>query len=270
MAKPMARDVASFDPTNRFTSRATDYVRYRPRYPQAIVETLRTETGLLPHHVIADIGSGTGFSAEMFLQNGNPVFGVEPNAAMRAAGEALLSPYPHFTSMAGTAEATTLPDNSVDYVIAGQALHWFDLPRAHAEFARILRPPGWVALFWNTHRPDLSPFMDAYEALLHVASFDYAQVTREHVTEHDLGALFANGRFTCRTFPYAQRFDFDGLVGRTFSSSYAPPANDPRAAELKRALRDLFARFEQAGAVQYDYMTELYFGLIAAGPNAPD
>jgi SAM-dependent methyltransferase len=265
----MPRNVADFDPTNRFTPRVADYVRFRPRYPAALLETLRSETGLTSAHVIADIGSGTGFSTEMFLANGNTVYGVEPNTAMRAAGEAYLEGRPRFTSIAGSAEATTLADASVDYIIAGQAFHWFDLARARAEFARILRTPGWLALFWNSHSKALSPFMAAYEALMLASSRDYTNVRHDRLTDADFGLLFAGGHHTYVTFPYSQSLDQEALLGRTFSSSYAPLPDEPRSVELRRALNDLFARFEQDGHVQYDYLTELYFGRIARSANTP-
>src|SRR5579885_3110804 len=130
------------DPTRRFSDRVENYVRYRPHYPDGVLDVLRTETGLTPTAVVADVGSGTGISAKLFLRNGNLVLGVEPNREMREAAERLLSDYPHFTSVAGTAEATTLPDRSVDYAVAAQAFHWFDHDRARHEFARILHPGG--------------------------------------------------------------------------------------------------------------------------------
>src|SRR5690349_16869253 len=130
------------DPIGRFSDRVENYVKARPGYPPAILPFLVAECGLTPESVIADIGSGTGLLAELWLKHGNRVFGVEPNAAMRAAGERRLADYPRFTSVAATAEATTLPAGSVDFVTAGQAFHWFDGPAAAREFARILRPAG--------------------------------------------------------------------------------------------------------------------------------
>ncbi len=259
----MARNVDSFDPTNRFTNRVADYVRYRPRYPAALLEVLREETGLTPAHVIADIGSGTGFSAELFLQNGNPVFGVEPNAAMRAAGDEVLNGYSHFTSIAGRAEATALPAASVDCIIAGQAMHWFDLPATRTEFARVARPDCRLAIFWNTHRAGLSLFMQDYEDLLHSTSHDYAQVSHDRLADAERSALFDAGEFTYRTFPYSQRLDRTALVGRTLSSSYAPPAGTQAAAALSGALDLIFDRYQQNCTIQYHYITELYFGRVA-------
>src|SRR4051812_35209407 len=114
------------DTVERFSNRVANYVKYRPGYPPEILEIFRDEMNLTGDSVVADIGSGTGISARVFLENGNPVFGVEPNAAMRAAAKEFLKSFPQFESVEGTAEATNLPDRSVDLVIAAQAFHWFD------------------------------------------------------------------------------------------------------------------------------------------------
>src|SRR5580658_2729625 len=112
--------------TSRFSDRVDNYVRYRPGYPAEALQILKTECGLAPHHAIADIASGTGIWTRTLLENGNSVFAVEPNTEMRQAGERLLAGFPKFTSIAGTAETTSLVDASVDFVTAAQAAHWFD------------------------------------------------------------------------------------------------------------------------------------------------
>ncbi len=116
------------DAKQRFSNRVADYVRYRPGYPAEILPLLKTWTNLRAEHTVADIGSGTGLLSKLFLDFGNRVLGVEPNAEMRAAGEEFLGSYPNFKSIAGSAEATTLPSDSVDFVAAGQAFHWFQMP----------------------------------------------------------------------------------------------------------------------------------------------
>jgi len=117
------------DATQRFTNRVENYTRYRPHYPAQILDSLKVDCGLTAQSIIADVGSGTGFLAELFLAQGNRVFGVEPNREMREAGERLLRAYPKFNSIGTTAEATALPDSSIDFVTAGQAFHWFDRGR---------------------------------------------------------------------------------------------------------------------------------------------
>src|SRR5260370_38153232 len=150
------------DAKQRFSNRVADYVRYRPSYPSALVDLLRDECGLRPDHVIADVGSGTGILSKMFLENGNRVFGVEPNDEMRRAGEEYLSACKKFSSIVGSAEATTLPDAGVDFVTVAQAFHWFEPEKTRAEFRRILRSQGWVVAVWN-FRDKESSFAKGYE-----------------------------------------------------------------------------------------------------------
>src|SRR4051812_45896686 len=121
--------------TQRFSSRVENYTRYRPRYPAEILAPLRTRCRLTPASVVADLGSGTGFLSELFVANGNRVFGIEPNSQMREAGERLVRSHPKFPNVAGTAESTSLPDASVDFIVAGQAFHWFNREACRKEFA---------------------------------------------------------------------------------------------------------------------------------------
>lgn len=248
------------DPTARFSNRVGDYVRYRPGYPEGVLDILRSETGLTPAAAIADVGSGTGISSALFLRNGNVVYGVEPNPDMRAAAERLLREFARFRSVAGTAEGTTLPDRCADYVVAGQAFHWFDRARARGEFARTLKPGGWVVLMWNTRRTG-TPFLDAYEALLQHYGTDYRDVRHDNLAPADL-AQFFSGHFTHRTLPNEQRFDLDGLKGRLRSSSYVPAEGRPNHAPMIAELERLFAAYQSEGIVRFEYDTELYFGQV--------
>jgi SAM-dependent methyltransferase len=188
------------DPTQRFSNRVDDYVRYRPHYPPGVLDLLREGIGLTPRTVIADVGSGTGISTELFLQNGNTVFAVEPNPEMRAAAKRLLGGRANFHSVNGTAEATMLPDGSADCVVAAQAFHWFDPEKTRAEFRRILRAGGWVVLLWNTRLKDATAFSRAYEKLLLTFGTDYAQVQHERIDAAGLQRFYAAG-FQRRTLP---------------------------------------------------------------------
>ena len=153
------------DSTTYFSGRVESYVRYRPSYPPAIIDLLVEDCGLSRDWIVADIGSGPGNLTRLFLDYGARVYAVEPNQEMREAGERLLGALPGFTSVDGTAEATGLPEASVDLVTAGQAFHWFDSQRAGTEFRRILRPPQWVALVWNERRNGSSPFLTALRSV---------------------------------------------------------------------------------------------------------
>ena len=189
------------DPTQRFSSRVDNYVRYRPGYPVVVLDLLKKMCGLTPDSVIADIGSGTGIFTRMLLQNGNRVFGIEPNADMLMAAEKLLASFPRFTSVAGAAETTTLTDYSVDFITAAQAAHWFDRERARREFVRILKPRGWTVLLWNERRTDSTPFLREYEQLLLTYGTDYQEVRHERTTA-EINAFFSPSKFQERKFQH--------------------------------------------------------------------
>jgi len=250
------------DPTARFGDRVADYVATRPGYPPAVLDLLRTQAGLTPTSIIADIGSGTGLSALPFLESGSLVFGVEPNREMRLAAEDLLAGWPKFCSVAGTAEATTLPDASVDLVVAGQAFHWFDPPRARAEFRRIFRPGGAIVLMWNTRRVDTSPFLRGYEHLLQRFGTDYREVVHTNVDQARLATFFGPGGFQSFKLDNEQLFDRDGLRGRLRSSSYTPPPGHPNFEPMMAELDRLFDTFHASGRVRFEYDTEVYVGRL--------
>jgi SAM-dependent methyltransferase len=249
------------DATSRFSDRVENYVRYRPGYPPEALRSLKEDCGLAPGHVIADIASGTGIWTRMLLENGNRVFGVEPNAEMRAAGERLLASFPKFTSVAGTAEATTLPDASVDFVTAAQAAHWFDREKARPEIARILKPGGWLVLLWNERVTDGTAFLRDYEQLLLTYGTDYAEVRHERTTDA-VNEFFDPAPYEERRFDLRQEFDYAGVEGRLLSSSYAPGPEQPKCAAMLAELRRIFERHACAGQVAFDYKTRVYFGRL--------
>ena len=207
----------AMDSTQRFSNRVEDYVRYRPGYPREIVDVLRHECGLTPEAVVVDVGSGTGLLTRVFLENGNVVYGVEPNAAMREAGEQFLEQYRFFSSVAATAEATTLPAAIADFVVVGQAFHWLDAKLVRAEFLRVLKPDGWVAIIWNERRKDATALQRDYETLLQNHSTDYKQVARKYPELDGMEEFFGKA-LKHKVFETEQRFDFAGLRGRLLSS----------------------------------------------------
>lgn len=251
------------DPTRRFSNRVQNYLRYRPRYPSAIIPLLETECGLTRESVIADLGSGTGLLSELFLKNGNRVIGVEPNTEMRVAGEELLANYSEFSSVNGMAEATTLSDQSVDFVAAGQAFHWFDRERARPEFSRILKPSGWVVLAWNGFRVESGPLMAAYQELLLRHGTDYQEVRRE-LDSGDLESFFASESCRSAHFHFQQLFDYAGLEGRLLSSSFIPEPGHPNYEPMLRELREIFEAHQKDGKVAFEYETEIYYGQLPA------
>ncbi len=256
----MTEATLATDPKQRFSNRVEDYVRYRPGYPRAILDLLREQCGLAPESIVADIGSGTGLLTQLFLENGNLVYGVEPNAAMRQAGEEFLKKYAQFRSVAGSAEATTLVDGSVDFVLVGQAFHWFDPRPTRAEFERVLKPQGWVAVIWNERSKDDTAFLREYEELLRAFGTDYEKVSAKYPQDGPMKSFVGSEADGKKSFANEQEFDFAGLRGRLLSSSYSPPQGHPQHEPMLAELEKLFHTHAQDGRVRFKYLTHVYYG----------
>jgi len=248
--------------TSRFSDRVENYILYRPGYPLEALEALRTECGLAPEHIVADIASGTGIWTRTLLENGNAVFGIEPNPEMREAGERLLAAFPKFASVAGTAESTTLADQSVDFVTAAQAAHWFDRTPSRREFVRILKPGGWLVLLWNERLTDKTPFLRDYEQLLLTYGTDYKEVRHERTTDA-VNEFFDPVPYQELTFEMRQEFDYEGVEGRLLSSSYAPGPDHPQYPPMLRELHHVFDAHAVSGRATFEYKTRLYFGRLS-------
>lgn len=250
-------------PTERFTDRVDNYVRWRPSYPAELIDHLKNCGVLTGGTVVADIGAGTGIFSRLLVPPAARVYAVEPNDAMRSA--AGRQDQPAIVHVKGTAEETTLPDGSVDVIAAAQAFHWFEPAAARAEFARILKPGGRVALIWNERLPDATPFLRDYEALLQTKGTDYGAVNHTRIDREAIARFFMPAGFGEFRFPCRQSFDREGLIGRTLSSSYVPGPDHPGHAEFFRELEALFHRHATAGRVEFLYSTVLYLG----DPGAP-
>ncbi|MCU0492087.1 MAG: class I SAM-dependent methyltransferase [Chloroflexaceae bacterium] len=250
------------DPTRRFSSRVDNYVKYRPGYPPAVIAVLAESYGLTPSSVVADVASGTGIFTALLLQNGNPVYAVEPNDDMRAAAERQLAHYPNLTSLNGTAEATGLPDGCADFVTAAQAFHWFRRDEARSEFQRILKPGGWCAIVYNTRRTEATPLGRDYERLIQTYGTDYRHFREPQFNPELVRAFFQPHGCQEHRFPNQQMLDLDGLRGRLLSVSYAPEAGHPNHEPMLAELEQMFHTHQQGGFVTFEYTTTLYVGQL--------
>lgn len=247
--------------TERFSNRVKDYVSYRPHYPTEIITFLKKQIYLNKDWVIADIGSGTGISTELFLHNGNTVYAVEPNKEMRTAAEEAFKNNRNFISINAPAEATTLPDKSVNLIIAAQAFHWFDKWSAKKEFMRIAQPDGYLALIWNERKQE-QDFHHAYEQMLSEFAPAYKNECRQNIDEVMISEFFSPNPWFFHSFPNVQHFDFEGLKGRLLSSSYAPLKDHPQYRPILQRLQQIFDRFNVEGKVEFEYTCKLFYGKI--------
>jgi len=247
------------DSTQRFSKRVADYVRYRPSYPADLVPRLLEETGLSAGAVVADIGSGTGIFTRLLLQQDLRVYAIEPNAPMRKAAQTLLSDNRQFTSVAAPAEDTCLATDSLDLVTAAQAFHWFNNDAAKAEFRRILKPAGQLALVWNRRKLS-QPFQRAYDGILRELSPEYGEINHMNLDDSEIAGFFGPGEMRVLRFDNSQQFDFAGLLGRLKSSSYCPAEDSAHYIPLVTELLALFDQYAVEGLIEFEYDTQLYFG----------
>lgn len=255
--------------TERFSNRVQAYLAARPGYPDALGPTLKRVCALRDGDLVADLGSGTGLSSLPFLQAGLCVAGVEPNAEMRAAGEAALQPWgAQFRSVAAPAEATGLAAGSVQLAVAGQAFHWFDKPALATELRRILVPGAQLALFWNIRDHD-DPFIAAYDAVLAAASEEYRQTqlpqpdqTLEDKHRASMAAVFGHTDWQRFKLSNAQWLDREGLVQRASSASYSPAPDSVELDVLRAALHKLFDAHARDGLVRIPMTTWVFHAAL--------
>jgi SAM-dependent methyltransferase len=245
----------TLSPLERFSDRAEDYARYRPSYAgDAIAAILADLTPARPGPLqAADIGAGTGISSRLLADRGVNVIAIEPNPAMRTAA----APHPQVSFRPGTATATGLDSQSLDLVTSCQAFHWFEPVPALAEFHRILRPGGRLALMWNDWNLD-DPLTAAYRQLIEAAA---ANSPLRHGHVHSAEALYEHSQFSPVqkvSFPYAQTLPLDAIIGRSLSSSYMPKQGDAHTQFLAdiTALHHDWARPD--GTLTLRYLTTVY------------
>jgi SAM-dependent methyltransferase len=243
---------SELDTVGRFSDRVADYVKYRPTYPAQAVDIVLDGLGRPAQLVAADIGAGTGISARLLGDRGVRVVAVEPGEGMRRGS----APHPNVTWVAGRAEATGLRSEAVDLVLCAQSFHWFHNAEVVAEFARILKPRGRLAIMWN-RRSTIDPLTVGYrQAILDVGG----EVAAERMS-FDPDVIAGSGLFRAperASFPNVQRLDLDALIGRARSASYVPKhgAAAERLVDLLRALHEQYA--DGTGFVTLVYETEVF------------
>jgi SAM-dependent methyltransferase len=249
------------DSLHRFSNRVADYVRYRPAYPPELVDWLRESIDLKPHWIVADIGSGTGMLSRLFMSHGNLVYGVEPNDAMRAAADVAFEREPHFVSVPGSAEATTLNDGSIDLITAGQSFHWFDRDAIRREWRRILSPGGRALIVFNSRVIEATPFMRAYDDFLVANAVDYPGVDHRRVLGDSLASFFEGMQpWHVLASKWSTR---EAVLGLSRSSSYVPAPGHPKHDAFFDGLGALFDQHAVDGKVEFVYKTEAYVGWVA-------
>lgn len=262
-----ARLTAELERRSRsFDEWAPQYERYRPSYPDALFDHISAQLQLPAQPQVADLGAGTGKAARAMARRGWHVVAVEPGEAMLAVlrSQAREEGLDVETRLA-QAEQTGLPDASVDLATAAQAFHWFDSDRAVPEMARIVRPGGGVAAFWNSPAAERSPFLGAYLEVLG------RYVPAEHMDHHDpddaartQAQLSAGGWFDVDEgvqLAHTVEMTHDEFLGLVFTASQVRMFVQGEAAQRLRAdLHAVLTEHGPAGRVAVLYDVHVHVG----------
>jgi ubiquinone/menaquinone biosynthesis C-methylase UbiE len=238
------------------------YLAYRPRFPRGIITFLREHGGLPEGAVVADVGAGTGMLAEIFLDAGHRVIAVEPNGGMLEACRALAAQQPALRVVQGSAEATTLPDASVDLIAVGRAMHWFDWPRAHREFARVLRPDGWVLVASNGHSDSGGPISTRLSEILRKSRTDSAEADTTRDFEKRLRGFLDTSSWQRRTLHHAMTVDFATLLGYAESLSAIPRPSERGHDGMVAELTMVFEEYQRDGLLVTPLTCNLHLGRL--------
>ena len=216
----------------KFTGKAQAYAKARPSYPNEAVEYIRD---LAPDGaVFAEIGAGTGKFTELLARYGYEIFALEPNADMREQLAVTLAPYPKTKIIAAPAEATTLPNHSIDIITCAQALHWFEPKAFRAECRRIGRPEGIIIAVYN-----ISPGG---------SSVYFSKLSTD--------VFFENP--TVRDFPNPIYYTREKWLTYMTSHSSDPLPSDPGYAAHIAEMNAVFDRESVDGLLLMDVITRIY------------
>lgn len=246
--------------TERFSDRVENYVKYRPSYPKELFTYLSHELGLNKTSIVADIGSGTGILTQELLAISQAVYGIEPNKEMRLASIAFIGEKNNYFPIDSTSEHTKLTENSIDIITVAQAFHWFNTEQTLIEFRRILKNEGKMVLIWN-NRINNTEFLKKYDDALIKYGTDYNEVNHQNLSDEKIMRCFSK-KYHKVSFPNFQEFNFDGVLGRLSSSSYAPKNGTKEYQIIKETLQEAFTMHSIDGKVRFNYNTDVYHGEI--------
>lgn len=246
------------DNTQKFSGRAEVYQKARPNYAPGLFACLQQEFGLNAGSIAADVGSGTGILTRQLLELGIRVYAVEPNDDMRQIAEKELGGSPGFISVDGSAERTNLPDQSVDFVFAASAFHWFDPLAFKKECERIIKPGGMAFLIWNeTQMPE--EIKQGRTAIFEKYTRPGEGKRASHKEKPGVKEAFFDGNLGEARFSNAIQYDRERFINRTLSSSYSLTEADPGFDQFVADLGSLFDHYAEGGVIAVQQETAVYY-----------
>lgn len=242
-----------------FSTKVADYVASRPDYPTALFDALRVACNLQPGDAVADIGAGTGLLTHGLLSQGYAVIAIEPSTNMRAAADSALVSFPAYNSASGSAERIPLPAACVALITAAQAFHWFDIAAARAEFLRVLKPQGKVALIWND-RVLSDPLHTALDGIFAQHGGAKRGAMLAHDERSEVPAFFGTNTPLELTWPHEHLLSEAALLSLVFSRSYMPARDSAAGQEAYEQVHRLFEQLATGGRIAVRYNTIAIIG----------
>ena len=252
-----------------YSTKAEKYAMYRWDYSSSAIEAIIERTQMSSISRIADLGAGTGILTRHFVTNTQKIYAIEPNFELRQILIRNLGVSPFIKIIEGSAEATNLPNNSVDIIMVAQAIHWFDPEPARREMIRILVDDGWLVLLRN-YGTSTNSERDEAERCLMTEEFgaDFT-VVNEHLKEKPVHYYFGNDDFHTFVFPFTFQQDWTGFIGSLTTASFMPDEDHPQYPKLETEARKIFDQYSNHGQWQVNGETELIIGRLSNKPVMP-
>ena len=249
------------EPTTRFSTKAERYARYRWGYAPEATQAVFDISGLPSGAIAADIGAGTGLVTRGLVDRVAKIYVVEPNRPMRKIAERLLSQHPAFVSVDGKAEATTLPEHSIDLIVVGQAIHWFEPQATLKEFRRILKAEGWLAVFFHT--PIYHPIYPVLKPLFNIENgWDTTPSPQPMYGDSHTDYYFGIDKGIKRHFPQSRQEGWEEFIGGILSDSHSPDDNHPAFRRFVSGVRQIYDQFCAGSSLQLAGGTDLVIGQL--------
>ena len=242
-------------PAELFTGKAEDYARFRPSYPDQVLQFLKSR---IPEGNILDVGAGTGIFTGLLSRGYKNVTALEPNKNMR---EKFMQNFPGIPCLEAAGESTPLPENSVDLITIAQAFHWLDEEKFKKEAGRILKNNGKAAVIWNNSIKD--EFSAARDAISrkYCPSFRKGHAGKRTPEEGDDFLRHTYFR-QVEVVSFANPFTMDlaAFQGNIRSRSYALTPDNREYPAYMKELETLFHKFACDGKVTEQLETQIFLG----------
>lgn len=248
---------------DRYSDKTEDYAKYRPEFPDELVDYLYKNGEIKNTSVIADIGSGTGRFTRLLLEKGNLVYGIEQNNEMRIKAEELLSQFSKFVSVKGSAERTELEDKSLDLITVAQAFHWFNKEDSFREFKRILKDDGKVFIVWDDFVRDYNDFSKEFSSALGTYRTVKSNSEEKRPTRNQMiDEFYKNNNYVTTSFKHEIYQTFDGIKGGALSASFTPKPGEGNYENFIIELQRVFDKYQINGCVCTAFRSVCYLGRL--------